>query len=150
MSLLKKITNQITLFTSVFIFLIIIIVYFLNSKIGNTDLGCGTTTPVLFCGNVTSSSPNAAEGKKLFNSNCAACHKLDKVMTGPALRGISESYKYPYENYLFDFITKEDSLINISDSFTISINKKFKFETEYMHNSEFTKTEIEYLLEYLK
>ncbi len=24
-------------------------------------------------------------GKQLFNSNCAACHKLDQKMTGPAL-----------------------------------------------------------------
>ena len=27
-------------------------------------------------------------GKALFNTNCAACHSLDKKMTGPALRGI--------------------------------------------------------------
>ncbi len=27
-------------------------------------------------------------GKSLYNSNCAACHKLDKPMTGPALRNI--------------------------------------------------------------
>ena len=27
-------------------------------------------------------------GKALFNTNCAACHQLDKRMTGPALRGV--------------------------------------------------------------
>ena len=27
-------------------------------------------------------------GKSLFNTNCAACHKLDKKMTGPALRHV--------------------------------------------------------------
>jgi len=27
-------------------------------------------------------------GKKLFNANCASCHKLDKKMTGPALRNV--------------------------------------------------------------
>ena len=26
------------------------------------------------------------KGKALFNANCAACHQLDKKMTGPALR----------------------------------------------------------------
>ncbi|MGG7033983.1 MAG: c-type cytochrome [Flavobacterium sp.] len=31
-----------------------------------------------------------AAGKALFNTNCAACHKLDDKMTGPALRGIAE------------------------------------------------------------
>ena len=29
-------------------------------------------------------------GKSLFNTNCAACHKLDKKMTGPALRHVEE------------------------------------------------------------
>ena len=29
-----------------------------------------------------------AKGKSLFNANCAACHKLDKKMTGPALRNV--------------------------------------------------------------
>lgn len=27
-------------------------------------------------------------GRKLFNVNCASCHKLDKYITGPALRNI--------------------------------------------------------------
>src|SRR5690606_18941441 len=27
-------------------------------------------------------------GKALFNTNCAACHQLDKKMTGPALRNV--------------------------------------------------------------
>lgn len=31
-----------------------------------------------------------AKGKQLFNSNCAACHKLDKDMTGPALRKVEQ------------------------------------------------------------
>ncbi len=29
-----------------------------------------------------------AKGKTIFNTNCAACHQLDKKMTGPPLRGI--------------------------------------------------------------
>ncbi len=35
-------------------------------------------------------SQDAANGKKLFKSNCAACHKLDKKLVGPALKGITE------------------------------------------------------------
>jgi mono/diheme cytochrome c family protein len=29
-----------------------------------------------------------AKGKALFNTNCAACHQLDRKMTGPALRNV--------------------------------------------------------------
>ncbi|MFD2916950.1 c-type cytochrome [Psychroserpens luteus] len=32
---------------------------------------------------------NSFRRKKLFNANCASCHKLDKNMAGPALRGIA-------------------------------------------------------------
>ena len=32
-----------------------------------------------------------AKGKTLYNANCAACHKLDGPMTGPALRNIEKN-----------------------------------------------------------
>ena len=32
---------------------------------------------------------DAATGKQLFNQNCAACHALDRRMTGPALGGVA-------------------------------------------------------------
>ncbi len=35
-------------------------------------------------------SQDATNGKKLFKSNCAACHKLDKKLVGPALKGVTE------------------------------------------------------------
>ncbi|MFD1602046.1 c-type cytochrome [Flavobacterium artemisiae] len=45
--------------------------------------------PVPFCG---TSNPDLTEdgikGKEIFNSNCAACHKLDAKSTGPALRNV--------------------------------------------------------------
>lgn len=31
-------------------------------------------------------------GKKLFNAQCGACHKLDKKMVGPALGGVADKY----------------------------------------------------------
>jgi len=31
-----------------------------------------------------------ANGKKLFNANCAACHRLDKKLIGPALANVTE------------------------------------------------------------
>jgi mono/diheme cytochrome c family protein len=33
---------------------------------------------------------DAAKGKSLYNTNCAACHRLDSKMTGPALRNVEE------------------------------------------------------------
>lgn len=49
-------------------------------------LGCGVIDPIPICGNYDSA--DAVEGKDIFNSNCAACHKLDSKSTGPALRNV--------------------------------------------------------------
>ncbi|MCF6280068.1 MAG: c-type cytochrome [Flavobacteriaceae bacterium] len=37
-----------------------------------------------------SAQGDAVNGKKLFNANCAACHKLDKNVIGPKLGGMTE------------------------------------------------------------
>ncbi|MDC9721202.1 MAG: c-type cytochrome [Urechidicola sp.] len=37
-----------------------------------------------------SAQGDAANGKKLFNMHCAACHKLDKDLVGPKLGGITD------------------------------------------------------------
>jgi hypothetical protein len=53
--------------------------------------GCGLREFEPFCGTINLSE-NASEGKQIFNTNCAACHKLDRDMTGPALREIGNKY----------------------------------------------------------
>ena len=37
---------------------------------------------------LTAQDGDPKNGKSLFNTNCASCHKLDKKMTGPALRDV--------------------------------------------------------------
>ncbi len=44
----------------------------------------------IFSISLSAQEGDAINGKKLFNVNCAACHKLDKKVIGPALKGISE------------------------------------------------------------
>ena len=40
----------------------------------------------ILCTPLLAQEADLAKGKSLFNANCAACHQLDKKMTGPALR----------------------------------------------------------------
>ena len=37
---------------------------------------------------VASSDGDAVKGKAIFNQNCAACHSLNRKMTGPALANV--------------------------------------------------------------
>ena len=48
------------------------------------------TLLLVFSLNLMAQEGDPVNGKKLFNANCAACHKLDKKLIGPPLKGISE------------------------------------------------------------
>jgi len=61
---------------------------------------------------------DAAAGKALFNANCAACHKLDKKATGPALRGVAEKYD---RDWLYKWISNSQGLIASGDAQAIQI-----------------------------
>lgn len=77
---------------STFIIIAGISVLFLALKTPEAIPGCGVKDTQFICGNSNFSSETATEGKKIFNTNCAACDKLDRNMTGPALRGIAQKY----------------------------------------------------------
>lgn len=55
---------------------------------------------------------DAAKGKELFNANCAACHNLDKKMTGPALRGVADKYE---KEWLYKWIKNSAELVKSGD-----------------------------------
>lgn len=55
---------------------------------------------------------DAAAGKTLFNAQCAACHKLDGKMTGPALRGVGDKYE---KEWLYKWIRNSAELIKSGD-----------------------------------
>ena len=57
-------------------------------------------------------SGDAAAGKALFNAQCAACHKLDAKMTGPALRGVGDKYE---KEWLYKWIRNSAELIKSGD-----------------------------------
>lgn len=104
--------------------------------------------PQLFCGTVNPAySEEGEKGRQLFQANCAACHKLYKKAVGPALYK-KHTNKHITVDYLFAFVTNEDSLLRAKNEFTIISNTKFEYSFE--HKFELTKPEIEYLLIYLE
>ena len=65
---------------------------------------------------------DAVNGKKLFKSNCAACHKLDKNLVGPALAGVTEKYS---EEWLFKWIRNNAELRESGDEDAIAIFEEY-------------------------
>ena len=59
-------------------------------------------------------------GKALFNSNCASCHKLDRKMTGPALRNVEARLAEDEgldRQWLYKWIRNSSSLIKSGDDY---------------------------------
>lgn len=65
-----------------------------------------------------SSGGDVVKGKELFNTNCAACHKLDAKSTGPALRGISGKHDTAW---LYKWIHNSSDLIKSGDAVAIKV-----------------------------
>ncbi|WP_120200363.1 cytochrome c3 family protein [Ichthyenterobacterium magnum] len=59
-------------------------------KLTSNILHIGLVILLTFSTTLNAQEGDPAKGKTLFNTNCAACHKLDKKMTGPALRNVEQ------------------------------------------------------------
>jgi len=66
--------------------------------------------------------PDPMAGKKLFNANCAACHKLNKKAVGPALRGVSAKYD---KEWLYSWIKNSSAMIKAGDAQAVAIWEEY-------------------------
>jgi len=53
-----------------------------------------------------------AKGKELFNTLCAACHKLDARSTGPALRGVADKHD---RAWIYKWVANSSAMIKSGD-----------------------------------
>ena len=81
-----------------------------------------------FSTSLTAQEGDPVNGKSLYNANCAACHKLDKKMTGPALRNV-ESRLAEEEGldreWLNAWIRNSASLIKSGDTYANKIYNEY-------------------------
>ncbi|MEP3838300.1 MAG: c-type cytochrome [Algibacter sp.] len=60
----------------------------IHRKLSTNFLSLSLVVLLAFTSALSAQEGDPAKGKSLFNANCAACHQLDKKMTGPALRNV--------------------------------------------------------------
>lgn len=75
-----------------------------------------------FTVNVNAQEADAAKGKSLFNTHCAACHNLDKKMTGPALRGVTERHD---TEWLHKWIRNSAQMVKSGDAAAVKIFEEY-------------------------
>jgi len=69
-----------------------------------------------------------AKGKTLFNTNCAACHQLDKNMTGPALRNVETRLAEQGldRDWIAAWIRNSPGVIKSGDAYANKIYNEYK------------------------
>ena len=71
---------------------------------------------------ISSQEIDISKGKSLFNANCASCHKLNKKLIGPALKGVSSKYE---KEWLYSWIKNSAALIKSGDDQAVAIYEEY-------------------------
>ncbi|WP_310379397.1 c-type cytochrome [Flavobacterium sp.] len=111
---MKKVGNHNSISRKLYISLALMLTFSLNSiaQEAAAVAPVATETPAATQGG------DPVKGKELFNTNCAACHKLDAKATGPMLRGISAKHEMPW---LYKWIKNSSEMIKSGDAAAVKL-----------------------------
>lgn len=109
------------------------------------DSAAATSTPVVDA--TAGASPEViAQGKELFDGNCAQCHAVHKKVVGPALVGAEA--RWGSRAAIINFIKYPEKTIKSGDAYAKKLYDEYQ---QYMPNHDFFKDEqVVAILEYIK
>ena len=76
----------------------------------------------------TTAGGDPAKGKQLFNQNCAACHALNRKMTGPALANVETRLAEEEgldKEWLYSWIRNSAGMIASGDAYAVKIYNEY-------------------------
>jgi mono/diheme cytochrome c family protein len=111
---MKKVGNHNSI-SRIYIFSLAFLLTFSLTSIAQNPAPAAVTTDVAAA---PTGASDAVKGKELFNSNCAACHKLDAKSTGPALRGVAGKRD---KAWLYKWIHNSSELIKSGDADAVKL-----------------------------
>ena len=86
------------------------------------------------------------EGKTIFMSRCAACHTVNKKLTGPALAGVDTRHEI---DWIVKFVQSSQTVIKGGDKTAIALYEKFNKVTMPDH-PDLTSDNIKSVVEFIK
>ena len=92
----------------------------------------------------TSQEADIQAGKSLFNTNCAACHQLNRKAVGPALSGVSEKYD---KEWLYSWIKNGTQMIKDGDPQAVAIWEEYN-QAVMTNYPQFSNEQIDNILAY--
>ena len=86
------------------------------------------------------------EGRSIFTTRCAACHSVNKVLTGPALAGVDERRSI---DWIINFIHSSQRMVKEGDKDAIAIFEQFN-KIPMPDHSDISEEKIKSIVEYIK
>lgn len=119
---MKKVGNHNSISRKILFGLALSLTFSLNSLSQNATPAAPAATPAMAtaapAAPAATGGGDAVAGKTLFNTNCAACHDLDKKMTGPALRGVTGRHA---KDWFYKWIANSSALIKSGDADAVKL-----------------------------
>ncbi len=100
----------------------------IHRKLSTNFLRLSLVVLLAFTSALSAQEGDPAKGKSLFNANCAACHKLDKKMTGPALRNVEARLAEEEgldRDWLYAWIRNSAGVIKSGDAYANKIYNEY-------------------------
>jgi cytochrome c2 len=97
-------------------------------KLTSNILQLGFLILLTFSTTLYAQEGDPAKGKTLFNTNCAACHNLDRKMTGPALRNVQQRLENDHGldiEWLRAWIRNSAGLVKSGDAYANQIFNEY-------------------------
>jgi mono/diheme cytochrome c family protein len=113
---MKKVGNHHSISRNIFLSLAAMLAFSLHS-FSQTE-AVAVEAPAVVATNAPAAGGDVAAGKALFNTNCAACHKLDAKATGPMLRGIANKHS---KEWLYKWIANSSAMIKSGDAAAVKL-----------------------------
>ncbi|ANE49703.1 c-type cytochrome [Flavisolibacter tropicus] len=91
-------------------------------------------------------APPVEEGKTIFSARCAACHNVNKILTGPALAGVNERHSI---DWIISFVKSSQTMVKSGDKEAIALFEKFN-KIQMPDHQDLTPDNIKNVVEYIK
>ena len=104
---------------------------------------CGTMSPVM---QSLQTDSIASKGEKLFQANCSVCHRMDRKMIGPPLRGV---YAKRDSVWLRQMIVNGNKLVERSDKIAVALYEEYN-RIYHVAFTNLSKGEVDAVMHYLK
>src|SRR6476660_4483018 len=91
-------------------------------------------------------APPAEEGRAIFTARCAACHNVNKVLTGPALAGVDTRHSI---DWIVNFVHSSHTVIKSGDPAAVALFNKFN-HIQMPDHPDLNAAQIKNVVEYIK